>query len=76
MAGKQDEIEGETGQLTEELSELGSGFFVSPTLGEKLGQAKDFMGNASQDLRGSQISKAISNQEEALKALQDALCQL
>jgi len=72
MAGKQDEIEGETGQLTEELSELGSGFFVSPTLGERLGQAKDFMGNASQDLRGSQISKAISNQEEALKALQDA----
>ena len=30
------------------------------------------MGNASQDLQGSQVSKAISNQEEALKALQEA----
>jgi hypothetical protein len=72
MAERQDEIQGETGDLTEELSELGSGFFVSPALGEKLGQAEDFMGNASQDLQGSQVSKAISNQEEALKALQEA----
>ncbi|MGB3364222.1 MAG: DUF4175 family protein, partial [Thermodesulfobacteriota bacterium] len=72
MAGKQDEIQGETGDLNKELSELGSSFFVSPELGEKLGQAEDFMGNASQDLLGSQVSKAISNQEEALKALQDA----
>ena len=72
MAERQDEIQGETGDLTEELSELGSGFFVSPALGEKLGQAEDFMGNASQDLQGSQVSKAISNQEEALKTLQEA----
>lgn len=72
MAGKQDEIQEETGQLTDELSELGSGFFVSPKLGEKLGQAEDYMGNASKDLRGNQISKAISNQKEAIKALQDA----
>lgn len=72
MAGKQDEIQSETAKLTDELSELGSGFFVSPKLGEKLGQAEDYMGNASEDLRGDQVSKAISNQQEALKALRDA----
>ena len=72
MAGRQDEIQGQTGDLNKELSELGSGLFVSPGLGEKLGQAEDFMGNASQDLNGRQVSKAISNQEEALKALRDA----
>ncbi|GJM15919.1 MAG: hypothetical protein DHS20C13_12460 [Thermodesulfobacteriota bacterium] len=72
MAERQDEIQGQTGDLNEELSELGSGFFVAPGLGEKLGEAENFMGNASQDLRGRQISKAISNQEEALKALRDA----
>ncbi len=72
MAGRQDEIQGQTGDLNEELSELGSGFFVAPGLGEKLGEAENFMGNASQDLRGRQVSKAISNQQEALKALRDA----
>lgn len=72
MAGSQDRIKGETGNLAEELSQSGSGLFVSPGLGEKIGQAENSMGNASQDLRQRLVSKAISNQEEALKALQDA----
>jgi len=71
-AERQDEIEGQTGELNNDLSELGSGFFVAPGLGEKLEQAEDFMGNASQDLRSRLVSKAISNQEEALKSLREA----
>jgi len=72
MAGRQDEIQGQTGDLSSEVGELGEGSFVSPGIGDKLGHAEDFMGNASQDLRGQQVSKAISNQDEALKALEEA----
>jgi hypothetical protein len=72
IASRQDEIKGQTGDLSSEVGEPGDGSFVSPEIGEKLGQAEDFMGNASQDLRGQQVSKAISNQDEALKALQEA----
>lgn len=72
IAERQDEIQGETGEIIQDLSDSGGGFFISPGLGEKIDQAENFMGNASQDLRGRQVSKAISNQEEAIKALQDA----
>jgi len=72
MAGRQDQIKGQTGELSSEVEEKGEGLFVSPGVGNKLGQAEDFMGNASKDLRNQQVSKAISNQDEALKALQEA----
>ncbi len=72
MAERQDEIETETEGLTKELSEAESGLFASPDIGKNLEQARDFMENASEDLRGRQISKAMSNQDEALKALREA----
>jgi len=72
MAGRQDKIKGQTGDLSSELGELGDGLFVGPGIGKKLGEAEDFMGNASQDLNTQQVSKAISNQDEALKALEQA----
>ena len=72
MASRQSEIQYETGDLNKELSESGSGFFITPQLSEKLGQAENFMKNATDDLHGSLVSKAISNQEEALKSLREA----
>lgn len=72
MATRQDEIESETDDLTKELSEPESGLFVSPGIGENLELAEDFMGSASRDLRARQVSKAMSNQDEALKALREA----
>ncbi len=72
MAGRQDEIQGQTGDLSSEIGERGDGLFFSPKIGDKLGEAENFMGNASKDLRGQRVSKAISNQDEALKALQEA----
>jgi len=72
MASRQSEIQHETGDLNKELSESGSSFFITPQLGEKLGQAENFMENATDDLQGNLVSKAISNQEEALKSLREA----
>ena len=72
MAGRQDQIKGRTGDLSSEVGEKGEGLFFNPGIGDKLGQAKDFMGNASKDLRHQRVSKAISNQDEALKALEEA----
>ncbi|NIV66532.1 MAG: DUF4175 family protein [Nitrosopumilaceae archaeon] len=45
---------------------------MRPGIGENLELAEKFMGNASGDLRGKEVSKAISNQDEALKALREA----
>lgn len=72
IASRQNEIKHETGNLNEELSESGSSFFITPQLGEKLGQAENFMENATDDLHGNLVSKAISNQEEALRSLREA----
>lgn len=72
MAGRQDQIKAHTGDLSSEVGEKGEGLFFNPGIGDKLGQAKDFMGNASKDLRHQRVSKAISNQDEALKALEEA----
>jgi len=72
MASRQGEIQHETGDLNNEVTKSGSGFFITPQLGEKLGQAENFMENATGDLHGNLVSKAISNQEEALKSLREA----
>ncbi len=72
MAGRQDEIQSETDDLAMELSESESGFFAVPGIKENLELAENFMGSASQDIRSEQLSKAISNQDEALKALRQA----
>ncbi len=72
MAGRQDQIKAHTGDLASEVGEKGEGLFFNPGIGDKLGQAEDFMGNASKDLRRQRVSKAISNQDEALKALEEA----
>ena len=72
MADTQDDIKSQTSDLSEETANLEDGFFLSPSIGEKLGQAEEFMGSASEDLKEQQISKAISNQDEAIKALQQA----
>lgn len=72
IAERQDEIKGETAEIIQDLSDTGGGVFITPGFGKNINKAENFMGNASQDLRGRQVSKAISNQEESLKALQEA----
>lgn len=72
IAGRQDEIQSETGELSEEAGELGKQLPISPEISELLGQADGFMGGASDRIREQEISKAISNQGEAIKSLQQA----
>ena len=72
MAQRQDEIQAETYDLTKELSDSEGGLFMSPGIEQNLDLAEKFMGNASGDLRGKEVSRAISNQDEALEALREA----
>ena len=72
IAERQDEIQNETGELSQEAGELGKQLPISPEISELLGQAEGFMDKASERIRGQEISKAISNQDEAIKSLQQA----
>jgi hypothetical protein len=72
LAGRQDEIEKETSGLAEDIRGLEDDLLLSPEIGEKLGESREFMRRASRNLRQKEISKAISNQEEAIKSLEKA----
>ena len=72
IAERQDEIGDETGELSEEAKELGKELPISPEISKLLAEAQGFMGKASERIRGQEISKAISNEGEAIKSLQQA----
>ena len=73
FAERQDEIEKEASALADDLKGLAQGDFPLPgNIGEKLDESKGFMQGASGSLRKKEISKAISNQEEAIKSLKGA----
>jgi hypothetical protein len=72
IAERQDEIQNETGELSKEAKELGKQLPISPEISELLGEAEGFMGKASERIREREISKAISNEEEAIQSLQQA----
>lgn len=72
IAERQDEIQKETGELSKEASELGKQLPISPEISELLSEAEGLMGKASERIREQEISKAISNEGEAIKSLQQA----
>lgn len=72
MAERQDEIRKDAGALGSEISEMSGDLPLSPGIGEKVSDAENFMGKASDSLGGNEISKAISNQDEAVKSLKSA----
>ncbi|OGE20377.1 MAG: hypothetical protein A3J42_07515 [Candidatus Dadabacteria bacterium RIFCSPHIGHO2_12_FULL_53_21] len=72
MAKRQDEIREETGGLGDELEDLRKEMLLSPGIGEDLSDAENHMGRASDNLGGNELSKAISNQDEAVKSLKEA----
>jgi len=69
---RQEQIEEETGELVKDITEYEDDLPLHPNVGEKLNESKGFMQGASRNLRGKEVSKAISNQEEAIKALKKA----
>lgn len=72
MAMRQDEIREETGGLGDEIEDLRKEMLLSPGIGEDLADAENHMGRASDNLGGNELSKAISNQDEAVKSLKEA----
>ncbi|MEW6144219.1 MAG: DUF4175 family protein [Thermodesulfobacteriota bacterium] len=72
MAKRQDEIRKDTGGLSDEVEDLRKEMLLSPDIGEELSDAQDQMGRASDNLGGNELSKAISNQDEAVKSLKAA----
>lgn len=72
MAERQDEIRKDAGALGSEISEMSRDLPLSPGIGGKVSDAENFMGKASDSLDANEISKAISNQDEAVKSLKSA----
>ena len=72
MAKRQDEVKEETGGLSDEIEELRKEMLLSPDIGGELSDAENHMGRASDNLGGNELSKAISNQDEAVKSLREA----
>jgi hypothetical protein len=72
MAKRQDEVREETEGLADEIEELRKEMLLSPGMSEDLADAENHMGRASDNLGGNELSKAISNQDEAVKSLKEA----
>ncbi len=73
LSKKQDQIEGGASQLSENLKGFSrENLFLNPEVKEKVDEARRFMKGASRNLRSREISKAISNEEESLRALKEA----
>jgi DNA repair exonuclease SbcCD ATPase subunit len=73
LARKQGEIEKGTSRLIFKMNDLSEdNFLYSPKIGKKLNESKSFMQGSSNNLHSTEISKAISNQREALMALKQA----
>jgi hypothetical protein len=72
IAKRQDELERETSQLGNDIGEFQDDSSLIPQIGEKVSESKGFMHGAYDNLKRTEISKAISNQEEAIKTLKKA----
>ena len=72
ISKRQDELEKETSQLGDDIGESQDNSSPIPQIGEKVDASKGFMRGASDSLKKTEISKAISNQEEAIKTLKKA----
>jgi len=70
LVQKQDSIKEDTSKLIDKISGLSEEeLILPPTIGEKLRESKGFMQGASNNLKDIEISKALSNQDEAIKTL-------
>lgn len=69
---RQEEIEKETGEIVKYIEENKGDLPLQPSVGERLDESIGFMRGASRNLKGKEVSKAISNQEEAIRSLRKA----
>ena len=72
LAKSQKNVLDETSSLLNELSNLKKDSFLSSEVSDKLDIAKGFMKSSLMNLKEDEISKSITNQDEAIKALSKA----
>ena len=72
IASRQDEIRSDTEGLSGDIEELAEELPLTPEIGGKVNEAGRFMSKASKTLEENEISRAISNQDEAVRALREA----
>lgn len=75
LVQKQHEIREESARFADELRDSQNKPSLPPEIGDSLDEARDFMGGALKNLKEDELSKAISNQEEAIKSLNKARSQ-
>jgi hypothetical protein len=75
LAQKQHEIREESTRFADELRNSHNEPSLPSEIGDSLDEARDFMGGALKNLKENELSRAISNQEEAIKSLNKARSQ-
>jgi hypothetical protein len=75
LAQKQNEIREESTGFANELRNSQNEPSLPPVIGDSLDEARDFMSGALKNLKENELSRAISNQEEAIKSLNRARTQ-
>lgn len=75
LVQKQHEIREESTRLADELRSSQNEPLLPPEIGDSLDEARDFMGRAHKNLKENELSRAISNQDEAIKSLNKARSQ-
>ncbi len=70
FANRQDRITNETSELNKKIED--NKLPLTPEISKNIEQAQKYMQQASNGLRNKEISKAISNQDEAIKSLEQA----
>jgi Domain of unknown function (DUF4175) len=75
LAQTQNEIREESTRFASELRNSQNEPSLPPAIGDSLEEARDFMGGALKNLKENELSRAISNQEEAIKSLKKARSQ-
>ena len=72
LAQTQNEIREESTRFSDELRNSQNEPSLPPEIGDSLDEARDFMSSSLKNLKENELSRAISNQEEAIKSLNKA----
>lgn len=75
LAQRQQEIRQTSARLSDELRSSGNNQSLPQEIGDSLEEATGFMRSSQNNLNSNELSRAISNQEEAIKSLKKARSQ-
>ncbi|MGB7291969.1 MAG: hypothetical protein WBD99_07345, partial [Thermodesulfobacteriota bacterium] len=75
LVRKQNEIREESTRFANELRNSQNELSLPPAIDDSLDEARDFMSGALKNLKENELSRAISNQDEAIRSLKKARSQ-